>query len=821
MASIFFSRKKRCLRDPEQGRPSLKITNTSNNTESSATQNRSGKRTLIGWTTSTAEYWLNASTRLINEDGRIIGDRKEDIDTVLVVAGLFSAIVTSFDVELYRSLKPDEPDISAQILLQLSQQLTGSNSTISIPPQPAPSTTIILINIFWFSSLVCSLITASLCLLVKQWLSEYLAYDSVVPQERCRLRFFRHEGIVKWKVFEIASFLPLLLQIAIILFLSGLAIFAVSLHPVLGWIVTVLIAAWGFIFIAAMLAPLFSASCPYKSPFLKRSIQYLRSRCLYAIRCGVSLLSLSTTSDDDYDPSATEGREKDRDRSCFSTSESALKDVTEAHVRGDSSKDIDILVNAHSVLRDADILDSIGRCVGLDLERIRLCFGPIAKERGYNDCMDLVGPDGASLRYALRRAILYSLDGDDALTWYPWMDDIIEKQLQLCDPQEDPAMDRLIMFVQLFHSFRSALESSPATVTAIIRRESGSPPTHEDDPGSEALSSLSSFVDSLDVVWTTNHNCSIIIRRVLRATVLESLAKIPKWTHWMEVVVKNELQYTDYAGDEHTGDLRNFILAIASHKEIVPRLFDTVNESKHNKASSMRAIFSEILFAALDESRDSPKWELWMFRVLTRDLSSLRAAQADRANMLLRRLMSYGRPIIPHVLWAFSLHRPSMELWSAHFVDFNMSNEVLLELLEDLAPLVPELRDEIGGFQYLQIYKFVNYFAIVCFAVIEAFEAELVLAEAAEAAGESDVETNDRKLIALYDSFSKPFRRVSDAFNTLFRQYLLPDWKPAFDEWSWAKQCIEVCDKLNERAEGTVGEDMLESLRDISQRRAS
>ncbi|KAK7690384.1 hypothetical protein QCA50_007042 [Cerrena zonata] len=73
-----------------------------------------------------------------------VEDRKEDIDTLLVFAGLFSTVITTFIVELYQNLQRQPQDATNQILLQISSQLASLsingnfiNSTVSsftLPP---------------------------------------------------------------------------------------------------------------------------------------------------------------------------------------------------------------------------------------------------------------------------------------------------------------------------------------------------------------------------------------------------------------------------------------------------------------------------------------------------------------------------------------------------------------------------------------------------------------------------------------------------------------------------------------------------------------
>lgn len=71
----------------------------------------------------------------------------------------------------------------------------------------------VLINTLWALSLVIALITASLGILVKQWLHELLSFETHDPKERLKLRFFREVGLERWKVFALASSLPLLRRV--------------------------------------------------------------------------------------------------------------------------------------------------------------------------------------------------------------------------------------------------------------------------------------------------------------------------------------------------------------------------------------------------------------------------------------------------------------------------------------------------------------------------------------------------------------------------------------------------------------------------------
>ncbi|CAL1708175.1 unnamed protein product [Somion occarium] len=212
----------------------------------------------------------------------------KNLDNLLVFTGLFSAIVAAFTIESYQTLQPDPTDTIVALLTRISLQidqtdLQSTNETLS--PIFNASAGDVGINILWFASLVLSLIIASLAIFVKQWLREYLIWDCFSATERIRVRHVRYQGLLRWRVFEIAGFLPFLLQVSLLSFLIGLSNFLRSLNLVVGWCITGLIVLWIAIFSSTLVTPMFVPDCPYKIPLLShgtrrihRSIANLRSR---------------------------------------------------------------------------------------------------------------------------------------------------------------------------------------------------------------------------------------------------------------------------------------------------------------------------------------------------------------------------------------------------------------------------------------------------------------------------------------------------------------------------------------------------------------
>ena len=154
-------------------------------------------------------------------------------------AGLFSAILTAFVVQTYPQLQPDSSSttndllaINNQLLIQglaahgtsfyISSTLNSTMSSI-LDAQPfTPPTSARWINALFFTSLVLSLAAALFGILTKQWLREYMQWNSplATPCENVIIRQFRFEAWESWNVAATIAAVPALLEIAMILFLS-------------------------------------------------------------------------------------------------------------------------------------------------------------------------------------------------------------------------------------------------------------------------------------------------------------------------------------------------------------------------------------------------------------------------------------------------------------------------------------------------------------------------------------------------------------------------------------------------------------------------
>lgn len=245
--------------------------------------------------------------------------------------------MAAFTIESYKQLQEDPQGITNALLSEISLQLSRPNLKPTNQSRPLTefqaSESDVRLNILWFLSLVLSLVIASLAIFVKQWLREYLNWECSSATERLRLRHIRYQGLLRWRVFEIAAFLPFLLQLSLILFLIGLSDFLRQLHPTVGWYITGFVVLWMAIFAATLIASTIFVDCPYKVSLFVHPTQRLHKAFAH-LRLGLGF---------DW-------------RSCLSNRYYTYPG-DEKGVRRDGTLDLDALVSADKVLADDHILE--------------------------------------------------------------------------------------------------------------------------------------------------------------------------------------------------------------------------------------------------------------------------------------------------------------------------------------------------------------------------------------------------------------------------------------------------------------------------------
>lgn len=162
---------------------------------------------------------------------------------------------------------PDATETTNALLAQLVALQSPSSVPLPITKTTgSASRQVHWVNGLWFAALSCSLSTALISMLAKQWMQAYLPNVSGSPRHRARQRQSRYMQLVAWHVLAIVNALPLLLHVALLLFFAGLVVLLWSADIGIT-LATWFIVAMAYIFyFASIWLSLAYPDCPYQHP---------------------------------------------------------------------------------------------------------------------------------------------------------------------------------------------------------------------------------------------------------------------------------------------------------------------------------------------------------------------------------------------------------------------------------------------------------------------------------------------------------------------------------------------------------------------------
>ncbi|KAH9170242.1 hypothetical protein EDB89DRAFT_1853623, partial [Lactarius sanguifluus] len=226
--------------------------------------------------------WSLHVKEAMSHDEARIQSLKDDMDGVLIFAGLFSAALTSFLVDKIHDLQPDPAQQmvfyqqqNVALLAQISQQVSALASQVPISSTPLPTYVFDLnpsdvrVNVFWFMSLVFSISAALLATLVQQWVRDYMhvfqRYSN--PLKSARLRQYLYEGAEGWYMPVVAESVPGLVHVSLFLFFVGLGDSLFNVNTTVGVTTIVPITICGLLYVFSMFAPVIKPQSPFRNPF--------------------------------------------------------------------------------------------------------------------------------------------------------------------------------------------------------------------------------------------------------------------------------------------------------------------------------------------------------------------------------------------------------------------------------------------------------------------------------------------------------------------------------------------------------------------------
>ncbi|KAG8943558.1 hypothetical protein FRC04_002783, partial [Tulasnella sp. 424] len=201
---------------------------------------------------------------------------KEQLDGMLIFAGLFAGVNTAFLALTIPLLSADPADDTNALLAQnnaiLMQLVMGRNDTVPAD-SPLPSTAfspahdVFIINALFALSLAFAIISSFLAVLGRQWLVYYRKRGGGGPDRQRWEQLKRFLGAERWRLEAILDdVLPSLLQIGLVIFCISLILYLRHLSPAISLIVGIPLYVGLAFFIGSALCTVWDRFCPFHSP---------------------------------------------------------------------------------------------------------------------------------------------------------------------------------------------------------------------------------------------------------------------------------------------------------------------------------------------------------------------------------------------------------------------------------------------------------------------------------------------------------------------------------------------------------------------------
>ncbi|KAJ6564689.1 hypothetical protein B0H19DRAFT_1259106 [Mycena capillaripes] len=164
-----------------------------------------------------AKLWAVYVSEAEKYDKALVESWRSDMEGMLIFAGLFSASLTAFLIESYRTLVPDPGSTTVVLLTQILHQLAASANGTTVPiVAPAP--------------------------------------------------FTPSASSIGFKMHTVVEIIPLLLHTSVLFFFAGLIAFLFPVNTIITVIACIMLGVMVTIYAVLTLLPVFHLDCPYRAP---------------------------------------------------------------------------------------------------------------------------------------------------------------------------------------------------------------------------------------------------------------------------------------------------------------------------------------------------------------------------------------------------------------------------------------------------------------------------------------------------------------------------------------------------------------------------
>lgn len=236
----------------------------------------------------TREYsaWDVYNNEARKVDIEFVKDWKDSLNSLLLFAAIFAAVLTAFVIESKKLLEQDQTEVLVDMTIAYFNNRGNLSNIAFSRPDFEPTFTAISINCLLFASLGASLLSALVSVVALQWVGDYdaaITRGGSSPEERAKRRQFRYAGVVNWKMGEIIATLPLLLYASVALFWAGASQWMWSLHHTVGYVVASGIAVSALVYILTTMCAAIFVSAPFRTP-LSRGIYWISKPAFFSAR---------------------------------------------------------------------------------------------------------------------------------------------------------------------------------------------------------------------------------------------------------------------------------------------------------------------------------------------------------------------------------------------------------------------------------------------------------------------------------------------------------------------------------------------------------
>ncbi|KAF5369371.1 hypothetical protein D9758_002694 [Tetrapyrgos nigripes] len=201
-------------------------------------------------------------------DGALLEGWKEDMAGMLLFSALYSASLTAFLIESYKTLQPDPALDTVFLLSHISQQLSNSTVLSSGPPSFEAPVSAIVCNVLWFLSLALALTCSLLATFVQQWTRDFIHKTTLrpAPIRQARVFAYMYFGLRDFGMHSFVDVIPILLHVSLFLFFGGLVAFLFPVNRIITYIMICVLVVFLLIYTTLTVIPLLYLNAPYRTP---------------------------------------------------------------------------------------------------------------------------------------------------------------------------------------------------------------------------------------------------------------------------------------------------------------------------------------------------------------------------------------------------------------------------------------------------------------------------------------------------------------------------------------------------------------------------